>query len=120
MGLRAHGWDAVRQAVRHNIELCRLLEKLLAASGFTVLPHSRLSVVNARWEPEGRSAAEIDGLQGEIAEAVVASGLSWFATTAFAGKTWLRFNMVNLHTREHHIRKLAAVLEETARAASER
>jgi hypothetical protein len=37
MGLRAHGWSTVRDAVRRNIELTRLLEELLTEAGFTVL-----------------------------------------------------------------------------------
>jgi hypothetical protein len=45
----------------------------------------------------------------------VASGASWFATVRHADRTWLRFNMVNLHTREGHVRALADRLEETAR-----
>jgi len=114
MGLRAHGWDAVRAAVRRNIELTRLLEDLLLEVGFAVLPDGQLSVGCARWEPDGWDGSEVDRLQADIAAEVVASGAAWFATVAFAGKTWLRFNMVNLHTREHHMRALAQRLLETA------
>jgi len=115
MGLRAHGFNAVRTAVRRNIELTRLLEDLLLRAGFTVLQDGRLSVGCARWEPDAWDESAIDRLQREIAEAIVASGDAWFATVSFEGKTWLRFNMVNLHTRERHIQSLAATLEKTAR-----
>ena len=50
MAIRAHGWRIIREAVRRNIELSRLLERLLAERGFTVLPDGRLSIVCARWE----------------------------------------------------------------------
>jgi len=54
-------------------------------------------------------------VQTDIAQTVVATGTAWFATVDFDGKTWLRFNMVNLHTRDRHVQTLAATLEETAR-----
>ncbi len=115
MGLRAYGWDAVGIAVQRNIELTRLLEELLRQAGFSIVPDGRLSVACARWEPDGWDEPAVDRLQTDIAQAVVATGAAWFATVNFDGKTWLRFNMVNLHTRERHVHSLAATIEETAR-----
>jgi glutamate/tyrosine decarboxylase-like PLP-dependent enzyme len=115
MGLRAHGLSAVRAAVRSNIELTRLLERLLADAGFAVLPGGELSVACARWETTGRGPDETDRLQPRIAAAVVASGQAWFSTARHEEKTWLRFNLVNLHTRERHVRRLADLVTATAR-----
>ena len=114
MGLRAHGLSTVRDAVRRNVKLTRLLERLLRQGGFTVMPDGELSVACARWEVEGSSRADVDRLQEKIAAEVVASGKAWFATFRYSGKTWLRFNMVNLYTRERHVRALAKLLIETA------
>ncbi len=114
MGLRAHGWSTVRAAVRRNIELTRLLERLLQEGGFAVMPGGELSVACARWELEGTSPADLDRLQEKIAAEVVASGKAWFATFRYRDTTWLRFNMVNLYTREHHVRTLAELVIETA------
>lgn len=113
MGLRAHGWSAVRDAVRRNVELTRLLERLLRERGFAVLAGGELSVACARWEQQGWRPERNDRLQETIAAEVVASGKAWFSTVRFAGKTWLRFNMVNLHTRERHVRALAELLAAT-------
>jgi aromatic-L-amino-acid decarboxylase len=107
MALRAHGLSAVREAVRSNIELIRLLEDLLAEAGFRVLDGGELSVACARWERPGCSPEAIDQLQGRIVSTVVDSGEAWFSTTRHDGKTWLRFNLVNLHARERHLRHLA-------------
>lgn len=114
MTLRAHGWRVIRDAVRRNIELTRLLERLLADRGFSVLPDGELSIACARWAPEGLQSPSVDGLQQAIAEEVVASGKAWFATVRHQNATWLRFNMVNLHTTERHIRALADLLADTA------
>ncbi len=48
------------------------------------------------------------------AEEVVRRGDAWFATVIHDGKTWLRFNILNLHTRERHIRKLVDVVHDVA------
>jgi hypothetical protein len=53
-----------------------------------------------------------------ITAEVVASGTAWFATVVHGGRTWLRFNLVNLHTREEHIHRLADVTGQTARWVS--
>jgi aromatic-L-amino-acid decarboxylase len=115
MGLRAHGLSAVRDAVRRNIELTRLLERLLAEEGFEVLPGGELSIACARWEVAEGDPDEIDRLQTRIAEDVVRSGLAWFSTARHADRNWLRFNLVNLYTRERHIRRLSGLVAETAR-----
>jgi glutamate/tyrosine decarboxylase-like PLP-dependent enzyme len=114
LALRAHGWRTIRAAVKSNIELTRLLEALLAERGFRVLEGGELSIACARWEPPDLSAEAIDRLQDAIAREVVSSGKAWFSATRHAGRTWLRFNMVNLYTREHHVRRLADLLTATA------
>ncbi|HJZ86517.1 MAG TPA: pyridoxal-dependent decarboxylase [Polyangia bacterium] len=118
MALRAHGWDSIRQAVARNIALTRRLEGRLAAAGFRVLPAGELSIACARWEPPGRSPAALDGLQTTIAERVIATGQAWFSTVEHQGLRWLRFNLVNLHTRVEHMDRLAALLADTAQAAT--
>jgi glutamate/tyrosine decarboxylase-like PLP-dependent enzyme len=108
MALRAHGWDRIRRAVESNIELIRALERGLARNGFEVLPGGELSVACARWEGP-------DDLQTRIASEIVASGDAWFATVRFDGRNWLRFNLLNLYTREHHIQFLIERVTETGR-----
>jgi aromatic-L-amino-acid decarboxylase len=115
MALRAHGWRAVRDAVRRNIALTRLLERLLAERGFMVLAGGQLSIACARFEPAGGDPAAGDRQQEELARRVVATGQAWFATVRHCGRTWLRFNMVNLHTGEAHVRRLADLLSDATR-----
>jgi aromatic-L-amino-acid decarboxylase len=120
MAIRAHGWRTIRDAVRRNIALTRLLERLLAERGFSVLPDGQLSIACARFEPPNVDAPSCDRFQEELTRRVVATGKTWFATVRHAGRTWLRFNMVNLHTREEHIRQLAELLHASALATSDR
>jgi aromatic-L-amino-acid/L-tryptophan decarboxylase len=118
MALRAHGWRTIRTAVKSNIELTRMLEALLAERGFRVLEGGELSIACARWEPRDQTEEAIDRLQNTIARDIASSGKAWFSTTRHSGRTWLRFNMVNLYTREHHVRKLADMVTMTAEQAT--
>ena len=114
MSLRAHGWNAVRDSVRENIRLTRVLEGELTAAGFRVLPGGELSVACARFEPPGLTGECLDALQADITRDLVASGETWFATLEHAGALWMRFNLVNIHTRERHVRRLVGLLREAA------
>jgi aromatic-L-amino-acid decarboxylase len=115
MAIRAHGWRTVREAVARNIALTRLLEELLAQRGFRVLPDGKLSIACARWETPNCDASSCDHLQEELTRRVVDTGKCWFSTVRHEGRLWLRFNLVNLYTREEHIRCLVDLLAETAR-----
>lgn len=115
--LRAHGLATVRAAVARNIEQTRALEERLAAAGLAVLPGGELSIAVARMVPTGWDTEAVDRLQGEIARRVVGSGVAWFATTAVDGRTWLRFNLLNLHTRDAHVVRIAEATIAAARDA---
>lgn len=118
MTLRAHGWRAIREAVERNIRLTRYLEELLFDAGFRVLEGGKLSIACARWEPAGVEAVVLDQLQTEIAQAVIDSGRAWFSTVKHEDELWMRLNLVNIHTRDHHVVTLAQLLSETARQMS--
>jgi aromatic-L-amino-acid decarboxylase len=120
MTLRAHGWKVIREAVARDIRLTRYLEDLLREAGFRVLDGGQLSVACARWEPEGVEAVALDELQASIARAAVDTGRSWFSTVKHDGAVWLRLNLVNIHTREHHIESLAELIASTTRTVARR
>jgi aromatic-L-amino-acid decarboxylase len=114
-GLRTVGWNAMEEAIVRNIRLTRRLEQLLRQRGFRVMDDGALSIACARWEPVGWEAAALDALQSAISAEICRSGEAWFATTCHAGETWLRFNAVNLHTRDEHMDQLADIVTRVAR-----
>ncbi|HZI09498.1 MAG TPA: pyridoxal-dependent decarboxylase [Myxococcus sp.] len=115
MGLRAHGWGAVREAVERNIRLTRELEAGLARRGFEVLGGGELSIACARRVPPGWAEEAVDRLQESLAREVTASGASWFTTVRLHGRVWLRFNLVNLYVQAHHVARLVDLVAERAR-----
>ena len=79
-----------------------------------------LSIACARWEPEGLAPTLLDDLQESISVEIRRGGRAWFATTRHERETWLRFNMVNLHTRKEHVDALVQLVSDTARRLSPR
>jgi hypothetical protein len=88
---------------------------LLAERGFAVLEGGQLSVACAWFETPQADPSTCDRLQDELARRVVATGRAWFSTARHGGRSWLRFNLVNLYTREDHIRRFVDLLDGTAR-----
>ncbi|MEM9381152.1 MAG: pyridoxal-dependent decarboxylase [Planctomycetota bacterium] len=117
MALRAHGLARVREEVRRNCTMARLLEDRLRDAGFRVLEGGEMSIACARWEPQGLDGAQLDDLQHRITREVVASGDAWFGTVR-AGEIWLRFCLVSTFLREQHVDRLVTRVTEVARGLS--
>ena len=107
---RAHGLGAIQEAVERNIDLTRYLEDELREAGFEVLPDGPISIACARDVPEGLDDEEADRRQEDLTQAVIRTGVGWFATVRHRSKTWLRFNMVNLYTDKDDIDRLVKTL----------
>lgn len=118
MALRAHGWNVVREAVTRNVQLTRQLESRLKDAGFRVLEDGQLSIACARWEPAKVSSEALDDLQNRIAQHVIGSGQAWFSTVSFEQQIWLRLNLVNIHTQQPHVERLAKLITEAANECS--
>jgi glutamate/tyrosine decarboxylase-like PLP-dependent enzyme len=89
-------------------------EALLRERGFTALADGQLSIACARSEPPHGDPSACDRLQDKLVRRVVVTGQTWFSTVRHGERPWLRFNLVNLHTREEHIRRLVDLLGRTA------
>ncbi len=113
-GIRTAGWSRIEEAIARNIALTRNLEEQLEERGFCVMPGGVLSIACARWEPEGRDQQALNDLQQSISQEVCRDGQAWFATTRCDDKVWLRFNMVNLHSRQEHVDQLVELVTQMA------
>ena len=69
MAIRAHGWRTIRDAVRRNIALTRLLERLLADRGLEEACKQQPALVGGINTRDGkltcRAVAEAHGLKCE-------------------------------------------------------
>jgi glutamate/tyrosine decarboxylase-like PLP-dependent enzyme len=109
--LRSHGTDRIAQAIARDIAHARMLETKLAALGYDVLEGRQLSIVCARAVEPALDAGQIEEVQERLALRIRDRGMLWFATTKVQGRTWLRFNFVNLRTQSEDIDLACAELE---------
>ncbi|MGH7150007.1 MAG: pyridoxal-dependent decarboxylase, partial [Planctomycetota bacterium] len=114
--LRAAGTAALARAVEKTSDHSRLLERLLAACGFEVLPEGRMPIVAFRLRPEGVDGDALDEVQRDLERRLLAWNRAWFATTRFRDRLWLRANFASLLTTERHVEDLADWLGRQAEA----
>jgi aromatic-L-amino-acid decarboxylase len=119
MGLRRHGRKGYAAAVEHDVAMARVLaEEVREREDFELLAEPGLSIVNFRYRPPGGALeeADLDRLNRQIANRLVASGAFFLAPTIVRGRTSLRVAIVNFRTQEDDLR---ALLDEAARAGRE-
>ncbi len=112
--LRSVGTEALARAVERTSDHARLLERLLAARGFEVLPDGRMPIVAFRLRPAGIEGEALDEVQRELERRLLAWNRAWFATARFRGRIWLRANFASFLTADRHVEELAAWLGEEA------
>ncbi len=111
MALAAAGWRGCASAIRHQVEMGRLLRRKLEESNWTIINRTELPVVcfvDGK-SPDGESAPFLEA----IARAVVASGKAWISPTSLDEETpVLRACITNVRTQPDDIRALVQTLNE--------
>jgi glutamate/tyrosine decarboxylase-like PLP-dependent enzyme len=112
--LRAYGRDGYRSMVERHCALARRVARQVEASeNLELLAPARLNVVCFRAHPPGLSDEhELDRLNRELGEAVVADGRILFGTTTYGGKTAFRPAISNWRTTEPDADLIVAITEE--------
>jgi aromatic-L-amino-acid/L-tryptophan decarboxylase len=106
LAFRAHGADAFRLAIEHNLRQARLLyEELLASPELEPVggPPS-LSIVPFRHVPKG--VRDLDEHNARLARALQDDGRVWVAPARIDGHTCLRPCIVNFRTTDDDVRAL--------------
>jgi len=115
LAFRAHGADAIRDAIERNLRQARLLhDEVAACDDFEVLcGEPPLSVVPFRHVPEGIS--DLDGHNRRLVAALQDTGDVWVAPARVDGVVCLRPCVVNYRTTDDDIRALVALAREAGR-----
>jgi glutamate/tyrosine decarboxylase-like PLP-dependent enzyme len=106
LSLLTVGWEGYAAAIRHQVEMGRLLEVELRREGWEIIAASPLAVVCFA-SPDGDAAT-----QKRIAAAVVSSGEAWISTTVVgqARRTALRACITNYRTGPEDIQGFVSTL----------
>ena len=116
LAFRAHGADAIRDAIERNLRQARLLHDELAACDDVELlcGEPSLSVVPFRHVPSG--ATDLDGHNLRVVAALQETGDVWVAPARVDGTVCLRPCIVNFRTTDDDVRALVELAREASRA----
>jgi aromatic-L-amino-acid decarboxylase len=104
MVMRAFGVEGIRERLRVPLRLARLFRSWVEEDArFELAAPVTMAVVCFRARFPGASDAEADRLNGEVAEAVNATGDAFLSTTRLRGRTVLRLAVGNIRTSERHV-----------------
>ena len=120
LAFRAHGADAIRDAIERNLRQARLLHDELAACDDVELlcGEPPLSVVPFRHVPHG--VADLDAHNLRLVAALQETGDVWVAPATVDGKVCLRPCVVNYRTTDEDVRAHVELACEAGRALAAR
>jgi glutamate/tyrosine decarboxylase-like PLP-dependent enzyme len=103
LSLGSAGWPGYAEHVERAVELIALLERLLAARGWTIANSSRLALLCVE-PPNGLGTVQA------IASRVLASGRAWVAVAKFEGREVIRVCLTHGEATEDDIVQLVDAL----------
>jgi aromatic-L-amino-acid/L-tryptophan decarboxylase len=120
LAFRAHGADAIRDAIERNLRQARLLHDELAACDDVELlcGEPPLSVVPFRHVPQG--VTDLDAHNLRVVAALQDTGDVWVAPAQVDGKVCLRPCVVNYRTTDDDVRALVELTCQAGRALAAR
>ena len=119
--LRAYGRYGVQDMVERHLDLAQhLAQRVDDAPDLTRLADVPLNIVCFRYDPGGRSEAELDRLNGEIGEAILEDGRVFAGTTRYEGRVALRPAIVNWRTSTADVDLLVDVVRELGEALAKK
>jgi glutamate/tyrosine decarboxylase-like PLP-dependent enzyme len=114
--LAAYGRNGYRAMVERHVALAkRLADQIRASSDFQLLAEPRLNVVCFRYRPAGSPDGDLDQINRQLGQAVIADGTVYFGTTVYAGKVAFRPAIANWRTTERDVDIILDVLRRLAK-----
>ncbi len=107
LSLKRYGREGYAAEVEREVELTRLLHRLLVEDGRFVFPHEPvLAICCFRPQPPGTTHEEADETCLRLQREIELAGRHWISTTVVHGRRYLRANVNSYLTREKHVREL--------------
>lgn len=117
MSFKRYGARQVGDWIDNNVRQAKHLHNLVAKHPeFEAASDPPMSAICIRYKGRGLGEEQLRKLHAEVARRVEQSGRFWISTTELKDKSWFRINPVNFRTRQEHMEKLFALLQEECRA----
>jgi glutamate/tyrosine decarboxylase-like PLP-dependent enzyme len=111
--LKAYGLDGQRELVEHCLDLADELGRIVeAADDLELMAPVQLNITAFRYNPGGMSDEELDALNQELGEAVLADGRFLVGTSRLGPRHIFRPCFSNWRTQPEHVAEFAAVVQE--------
>jgi aromatic-L-amino-acid decarboxylase len=104
MSFQVFGRSGFEAAVSRGFELAAVAEAAVRATpGWEVVTSAQMGVVTFRCVPEGMAPGQVDQLNRELVDAVIADGFAMVSSTVLRGQTVLRLCTINPRTTEEDL-----------------
>jgi glutamate/tyrosine decarboxylase-like PLP-dependent enzyme len=114
--LAAYGRSGYRAMIERHVALAkRLADQIRGSSDFELLAEPRLNIVCFRYRPSGRPDGDLDQINRQLGQAIIADGTVYFGTTVYAGKVAFRPAFANWRTTERDVDIILDLLRRLAK-----
>ena len=114
--LKAYGREGQRAIVEHCLDLAQHFARVVERTpGLELMREPGLNIVPFRFNPGGRSDAELDRLNQQLGEVVLSDGRFMVGTSKLGARTVFRPAFSNWRTRTSDIEEFASVVVELGR-----
>lgn len=104
MSFQVFGRSGFEAAVNRGFELAETAERALRElPGWEVVTPAQMGVVTFRCVPEGLAAGQINRLNRDLVDAMIADGLAMISTTVLQGQTVVRLCTINPRTADEDV-----------------
>jgi aromatic-L-amino-acid decarboxylase len=105
MSLKVFGQSRFREAVNRGFEMAEVAEAALRElSNWEVVTPAQMGILTFRCAPEGLPPEELNRLNRELIDEMIADGFAMVSSTALRGQTVLRMCTINPRTTEADVR----------------
>ncbi|MHA2298583.1 MAG: pyridoxal phosphate-dependent decarboxylase family protein [Candidatus Hodarchaeales archaeon] len=112
MSLKVFGIDAFRKAITRGIEKAEKAEEMIKGfSNWEVVTPAQMAIVTFRYTPEDHSPEELNKMNRQLVDRMIADGYAMISTTELRGQTVLRLCMINPRTTETDIQETIKKLD---------
>jgi len=115
MSFQVFGRSGFEAAIRRGFELAELAETVVREMpAWEVVTPAQMGVLTCRCVPHGMPPGQIDRLNRELVDAVIADGFAMISSTVLRGQTVLRLCTINPRTTADDVRATMARLARLA------
>jgi len=116
MSLQVFGRSAFREAVSRGFEMAEVAEAAVRElSNWEVVTPAQMGIVTFRCIPVGLSPENLNGLNRELVEQMIADGFAMISSTVLRGQTVLRMCTINPRTTEANVRETIKRLDDISK-----